>query len=178
MKSIVALLLLTKQTLSSSWSYDHMSSWSDDYPMCATSDQSPIDIQSLEAVVDPSVCTANFEWDIDFSKQTFKVTNNGHSIALHPIEKLSDSLGDDEELDYLQLSLHENTIAKFPNYFATGNDHKQYCLDGLHFHWGALDTTGSEHLVDGEQFPLEVHFVHYSCDHDSVGTTLDQFPNK
>ncbi len=86
MKSIISLLLFTKQALSGSggheWNYDIVSSWSHDYPMCATNDQSPIDITTSEAVVDDSVCGAYFEWDVDYTKQTFKIKNNGHSIGL------------------------------------------------------------------------------------------------
>eukprot|EP01084_Bolivina_argentea_P023036 42877_1 len=174
MKSIIALLLCAKQAFGSGWSYDSISDWSHDYPMCATTDQSPIDIQSSEAVIDPSVCTAKLEWDIDFTKQTFKIGNNGHSITLTPVEEYDEPVGEDE-IKYITLDENENTIAKFPNYFAFTESNKQYCLAGLHFHWGTLDKTGSEHLVDGEQFPLEAHFVHYSCDHTSAGTVLGQF---
>ena len=31
-----------------------------------------------------------------------------------------------------------------------------YILEGFHFHWGENKMTGSEHFVDGRQFPLEV----------------------
>ena len=35
-----------------------------------------------------------------------------------------------------------------------------YQLLQLHMHWGEDDTTGSEHAVDGEFFPMEMHLVH------------------
>ncbi len=35
-------------------------------------------------------------------------------------------------------------------------------LAQLHFHWGEKATFGSEHLVDGRAFPLEMHLVHYN----------------
>ena len=31
-----------------------------------------------------------------------------------------------------------------------------YKVAGPHFHWGEDDTTGSEHMLNGKQFPLEV----------------------
>merc|ERR1712087_1001696 len=78
--------------------------------------------------------------------------------------------------EYLTLGLNEDTIGTFPNYFQPwGSDHETFCLDSLHFHWGTTDEYGSEHLVDGEHFALEVHFVHYSCAHASLGTTLENF---
>lgn len=31
----------------------------------------------------------------------------------------------------------------------------------LHFHWGDNDTLGSEDLIDGISFPMELHMVFY-----------------
>ncbi|KAK9702790.1 Eukaryotic-type carbonic anhydrase [Popillia japonica] len=39
-----------------------------------------------------------------------------------------------------------------------------YILDSLHFHWE------SEHTVDGKQFPLEMHLVHYSERYDNTAS--------
>ena len=36
----------------------------------------------------------------------------------------------------------------------------KFLLWQFHFHWGKDDTQGSEHRVDGREFPMEVHFVH------------------
>ena len=35
-----------------------------------------------------------------------------------------------------------------------------YALYQLHFHWGANDSVGSEHTIEGQSFPLEMHIVH------------------
>ena len=35
-----------------------------------------------------------------------------------------------------------------------------YQLLQLHFHWGGEDSRGSEHTIDGAEFPLELHLVH------------------
>uniref|UniRef100_A0AAG5CY20 Carbonic anhydrase n=1 Tax=Anopheles atroparvus TaxID=41427 RepID=A0AAG5CY20_ANOAO len=37
-----------------------------------------------------------------------------------------------------------------------------YVFEQLHFHWGPTNTEGSEHTLDGKQFPLEVHLVFYN----------------
>ena len=37
----------------------------------------------------------------------------------------------------------------------------KYILQNVHFHWGATNQVGSEHLVDGNSGQLEVHFVHF-----------------
>merc|ERR1719361_2201980 len=40
------------------------------------------------------------------------------------------------------------------------------CLDSIHFHWGSTDEQGSEHFVDGQQYPMELQFLHYNCDRE------------
>ena len=35
-----------------------------------------------------------------------------------------------------------------------------YQILQLHLHWGSDDTKGSEHTLDGQEFPLELHIVH------------------
>merc|ERR1712215_358707 len=36
----------------------------------------------------------------------------------------------------------------------------EYQILQFHFHWGADDTKGSEHTLDGKMLPLELHIVH------------------
>ena len=33
---------------------------------------------------------------------------------------------------------------------------EEYVFAQLHFHWGSTDADGSEHTVDGQEYPLEV----------------------
>jgi len=192
--SLVSLLFLSQEALScgnmrkllggASWDYEHMSQWGDDFSMCYTSDQSPIDINTDTVVYDTNVCSNEFEWDLDTSVDTFKVVNNGHSIALIPVETIEwyDEAEEDggmilsDNTTYRTLTLSDEAIGKFPNNFnPEDSEHEHFCLHSFHFHWGSTSMTGSEHLVDGKQYPLEVHFVHYSCAHASLGLTLDQF---
>ena len=51
----------------------------------------------------------------------------------------------------------------------------EYCFDSLHFHWGKHNGHGSEHTVNGESFPLEVHLVHYSCDYEQAGEAITDY---
>jgi len=37
-----------------------------------------------------------------------------------------------------------------------------YVLEQFHFHWGASDKVGSEHLLNGEAYPAELHCVYYN----------------
>nr|CAD7206449.1 unnamed protein product [Timema douglasi] len=41
---------------------------------------------------------------------------------------------------------------------------EEYVFDQLHFHWGAEDLVGSEHTLNNERFPLEMHVVHHRRD--------------
>jgi len=31
-----------------------------------------------------------------------------------------------------------------------------------HWHWGSAEDVGSEHMIDGQSYPLELHLVHYN----------------
>ena len=35
----------------------------------------------------------------------------------------------------------------------------EYVFDNFHYHWGERAGCGSEHLIDGKQYDLEIHFV-------------------
>ncbi|KAI4887269.1 hypothetical protein NFI96_021666 [Prochilodus magdalenae] len=38
----------------------------------------------------------------------------------------------------------------------------------FHFHWGKNGEPGSEHTIDGEQYPMEMHIVHIRQDFNTV----------
>ena len=40
----------------------------------------------------------------------------------------------------------------------------KFLLWQFNLHWGKDDTQGSEHTVNGREFPMEVHFVHGNPD--------------
>ena len=44
----------------------------------------------------------------------------------------------------------------------------QFRLLQYHFHWGSCDAQGSEHLVDGKSYPIEVSMVSSLCPYKSV----------
>ena len=37
-----------------------------------------------------------------------------------------------------------------------------YRFTQLHFHWGNSEKKGSEHIIEGKAFPMEVHLVHFN----------------
>jgi len=179
MKSALLCLLFRGKYVSvssSTWDYDNQDEWADTYSMCNNNDESPIDILTNYVVNDDEVCTKEFEWDLDYNHTTFRLVNNGHSLYLQAVEEgTSGTYEDIEGNKYRSVSTNNDTIAIFPNYFQWTPDHEWFCLDSFHFHWGTSDLYGSEHYVDGGAFPLEVHFVHYSCDHSTLNMTLSNF---
>ncbi|XP_068584097.1 carbonic anhydrase 4b [Cebidichthys violaceus] len=53
-----------------------------------------------------------------------------------------------------------------------GNLAEPYKAVQLHLHWGKDGGPGSEHTVDGEQFPVEMHIVHIKEEYDSLSQAL------
>lgn len=47
-----------------------------------------------------------------------------------------------------------------------------YHFAQLHFHWGDNDTYGSEDLIEGRSYPMELHAVFYKDDYSSVKNAL------
>lgn len=42
-----------------------------------------------------------------------------------------------------------------------------YIFAQIHFHWGYDDSTGSEHSIDNEFYPMEAHLVHYDSKYNN-----------
>ena len=55
---------------------------------------------------------------------------------------------------------------------AGGGLEDRYILAQLHLHWGNTSQTGSEHLVEGRAFPLELHLVHYNSKYSELGEAV------
>ncbi|XP_056297265.1 carbonic anhydrase 4b [Pseudoliparis swirei] len=53
-----------------------------------------------------------------------------------------------------------------------GNLTTPYKAVQLHLHWGKDGGPGSEHTIDGEQFPMEMHIVHIKEEYNSVSQAV------
>ena len=42
-------------------------------------------------------------------------------------------------------------------------------------HWGNDSSVGSEHSINGETYPMEMHFVHYSCNFTNISQAINDF---
>merc|ERR1719357_2118982 len=105
--------------------------------------QSPVDISQAESVTLPNWHFVNYEKIMN----KVQITNNGHSLKFSADNVLVPSVSGG--------GLPGNFI------FAQG-----------HFHWGNSSMVGSEHLVGGRAFPLELHLVHYNSKYGTIGEAL------
>jgi carbonic anhydrase len=143
--------------------------WETRFEDCAGESQSPIDVVWPEdslANAQPSQLTfegyerlragnvENGEADELRSNgdrlENGEVSNNGHTAVLGVVH--------DSESD--------GVMTGSADVLGEG---QSYQMLQLHFHWGADDTKGSEHTINGEEFPMEMHIVH-----KKVGLTVEE----
>ncbi|XP_006004096.1 carbonic anhydrase 7 [Latimeria chalumnae] len=111
------------------------SEWHKSYPVAQGDRQSPIDIVPSQAVHDPNLEPLSISYDSCIS---LSISNNGHSVMV-------------EYCDLDDKAVISGGPLKVP-----------YRLKQFHFHWGGKDTYGSEHTVNGQTFPCELHLVHWN----------------
>uniref|UniRef100_A0A8C4WSH6 carbonic anhydrase n=1 Tax=Gopherus evgoodei TaxID=1825980 RepID=A0A8C4WSH6_9SAUR len=109
--------------------------WSNDYPDCGGQAQSPIDIRTKSVQHDPALPPIEPQGYRSPGVGAFTLHNNGHTV---------------------EMSLP-------PSMFLRGLP-QTYAAVQLHFHWGNDQDEGSEHQVNGESCPAELHIVHYNSE--------------
>ncbi|XP_013910933.1 PREDICTED: carbonic anhydrase 14 [Thamnophis sirtalis] len=125
----------------SHWTYEGsegQTHWAERFPDCGWQAQSPLDFQTDLVQYDPSLPPIEPEGYRDPGSGSLTLTNNGHTV---------------------QLSLPENLhLHGLPSLYSAAQ---------LHLHWGGSSNSragGSEHLVDGQAFPAELHVVHFNSE--------------
>ena len=133
---VVAIIVSVVSTVQAAdkWNYTNEEAWKQvEGWSCNGTDQSPINIITTGIKKDPKLIDlilTNFDQRFEGNW-----TNTGHSVQFTP---RSDIAG---------------TAATFKNHVGT------YTFQQFHFHWGTNGQLGSEHLVDGNTFSGEMHFV-------------------
>ncbi|XP_046402480.1 carbonic anhydrase 2-like [Ischnura elegans] len=131
-------------------SEDGPSTWFREFPFCGLKRQSPIDIDLSRARRPPShEDSALFFNNYDALPSRLTVMNSGHSLRL----------------------TGEWAAGKRPTISGLAL-HGDYSFSEIHFHWGEDDGEGSEHMVQGRRFPLEMHEVHYKTEYGSFNESL------
>ncbi|XP_063292607.1 carbonic anhydrase 6 [Pelobates fuscus] len=112
--------------------------WPKNYPLCASTSQSPINIQRKKVEFNPGLTHLELNGFDGPLKGNFTMTNNGHSVQIDLPSTMKINKG------------FSNT----------------YTAVQMHLHWGGLDleTSGSEHTIDGMRYIAELHIVHYNSD--------------
>ncbi|KAL3057572.1 carbonic anhydrase 4b [Trematomus bernacchii] len=110
---------------------------------CNGKHQSPVNIVTRRMLLDERLTSFHFTR----YQEAFhgRLLNNGHSV---------------------QLDLPSSIKIK------GGNLAAQYKAIQLHLHWGVDGGPGSEHTIDGEQFPMEMHIVHIKEEYNSLSQAV------
>ncbi|XP_041092534.1 carbonic anhydrase 4-like [Polyodon spathula] len=120
------------------------SEWSKISAKCAEKKQSPINIVTRKTVTDSKLTSFTFENYDTFNTATIK--NNGHTV---------------------QVDLPSNIT------IGGGRLEGRYKALQLHLHWGTDAGPGSEHTIDGEQYPMELHIVHMKRNYTDLTQALN-----
>ncbi|NWU02889.1 CAH15 anhydrase, partial [Urocynchramus pylzowi] len=112
---------------------------------CKGDRQSPVNIVTRNVVFDKSLKPLTFEgYDVKGSAK-WDLENNGHTVKV--------------------------ALDKSPKVGGGGLERKYKAVE-FHFHWGVLgvpqNIPGSEHSIDGEKYPMELHIVHIREDVSDV----------
>jgi carbonic anhydrase len=110
--------------------------WGELYPIANGSRQSPIDINSGECHRDNSLPSLPLKIEYDVRGKIITNTGAGWRVDFDN----GHSLLEGGPLSY------------------------RYKLEQFHCHWGKDETEGSEHTVNGNCYPMELHLVHWNCD--------------
>ncbi|KAK7163912.1 hypothetical protein R3I94_002582 [Phoxinus phoxinus] len=105
--------------------------WKEVNAECGKTRQSPINIVTKKTKLDERLTPFKFTGYQEAFEGTMK--NNGHSV---------------------QVSIPVKATV------SGGNLRETYKAVQFHLHWGVEGGPGSEHTVDGEQYPMELHIVH------------------
>lgn len=117
--------------------------WSEANSDCGGSSQSPINIVTRKTLPDERLTPFKFTgYDHAFRGQ---LKNNGHSVKVEV--------------------KHDATVRG-------GGLEGVYKAVQFHLHWGTNGGPGSEHTIDGEQYPMELHIVHMKDKYTSLGDAL------
>ncbi|TDH04670.1 hypothetical protein EPR50_G00135210 [Perca flavescens] len=117
--------------------------WNHVQSNCGGNAQSPINIVTRKTLKDERLTPFEFNNYQQIFRDTIK--NNGHSVKVGVP--------------------HLSTISG-------GGLPTTYKAVQFHMHWGNKGGPGSEHTIDGERYPMELHIVHMKNEYTDLATAL------
>ncbi|XP_074058366.1 carbonic anhydrase 15-like [Macrotis lagotis] len=150
----LTLPLLVQAAPDGSWCYDSQnpqcgpSHWKDLAHPCGGLAQSPIDIDRRQVKLDLSLGPFVFEGYDSAPPGPWRLLNDGHTVLLNLEGAQGRGRG--------QLCIQGGGLPHI------------YCALQLHFHWGSPKGNGSEHTLDGQRQPMEMHVVHMNTLYQSL----------
>ncbi|UJR14067.1 hypothetical protein I4U23_001064 [Adineta vaga] len=146
MPRYILLILLFLPTLianKTEWTFDNWKAWPGVNHYCGGHSQSPIDVQYDISQYDDRLRPLYLVNQYDKVKDNPQIINNGYTAVIN-----------------------------IPHHYVLKNlapGSEDYIVEQIHFHWGHHkdNVTGSEHLLNNESFPLEMHLVTYSSHFDN-----------
>ncbi|XP_051898145.1 carbonic anhydrase 14 [Pristis pectinata] len=123
------------------WTYTDQD-WKKDFQQCEGKSQSPINIETSKTMFNKNLPKIILEGYSLPETTSLNLTNNGHTVKLTLPDSMSISSGFSQK----------------------------YLAAQLHFHWGSVSSSGSEHTVDGTRYAAEMHVVHYAAKYGSLST--------
>lgn len=154
MKTLI--LIVTAATVAGHFGYSRRDQriWQREFKLCGGKLQSPVSISSSTSksipIPLPALETIGYH---DFLPTPLYLKNSGHSVLInvhdHPRRKLPYIFGGSLDPDY------------------------EYEMDHLHFHWGAKNNRGSEHVLNGIRYPMEMHIVHRNKVYTNLSSALE-----
>ncbi|XP_036394698.1 carbonic anhydrase 14 isoform X2 [Megalops cyprinoides] len=152
---IIKLILFQQWTICSGsdthWTYTGsvgQFQWSEYFPDCGGTKQSPIDVETAQVQHDSSLTPVRPLGYRQPGKEPFTLTNNGHTVEM-----------------------------SLPGWMGLGGLPWIFTALQLHLHWGSSGSRGggSEHTIDGHSSAAELHVVHYNSElYANVSTAKKQ----
>ncbi|XP_014245616.1 carbonic anhydrase 2 [Cimex lectularius] len=128
------------------YSRNEQNSWHNYSQSCSGYRQSPIAIDSEKAIslAIPALEMVGFD---NLVPRPITIFNNGHSVDIRPMVPFAKIFG-----------------ALLPGEFE---------VHGLHFHWGKKNNRGSEHVINGMRFAMEMHIVTRNLKYNSMEEAME-----
>ncbi|XP_070788109.1 carbonic anhydrase 4 [Pituophis catenifer annectens] len=123
--------------------------WAKLYSECGNNKQSPVNILTRQVTYNDSLKAFKFiNYNVK-SDHKWSMENNGHTVVVR--------LGQSAKVE-------------------SGGLNGRYKAVQFHFHWGSemgnTRSPGSEHSIDGERYPMELHIVHIKEEFSSTDSAI------